>query len=307
MPTTTSRVSRRDFLAGLSATAGAVALRGRFAWSAETPAAKSPPKVRKGSDVVTLGKSGLRPTLLGVGTGTDSGREQREIGQDEFTRMIRHALDRGIRYIDTADNYKTHPFISKALEGVPRDKYFIQSKTAAREADKIPAAIDRFLKELNVEYVDSLLMHCMTRGTWPADMRRVVDAMQEAKRKEKIKAIGVSCHGWDPLSAAPDAEALDVQLVRINPFGLIMDATPEKVVPVIRKMHESGRGIIGMKIFGNTGLDSRQERLQSIKYVLGLGCVDCFTIGFTSIAQFDEAMDLIEEASGGKASAEKPV
>jgi predicted aldo/keto reductase-like oxidoreductase len=285
-------VSRREFLAGLTAAAGAVALRGRFAFAAESQA-----KARKASDVVTLGRTGLRPTLLGIGTGTRGGSQQRGIGQEAFTRLVRHALDRGLRYVDTADSYQTHAMVRQALDGVPRDRYFIQSKSFSREPAKIQADLDRYLKELHVDYIDSLLMHCMTTGTWPVDMRPLVDALHDAKRKGKIKAIGVSCHGWDPLAASPQAGGVDVQLVRINPFGLVMDGKPEKVVEVIRKMHQGGRGIIGMKIFGESGLKNRQERLDSLKYILGLGCVDCFTIGFGSIAQLDETMDLVEEAS----------
>jgi predicted aldo/keto reductase-like oxidoreductase len=291
-------VSRRKFLAGLTAAAGAVTLRGRFACAAESQA-----KARKASDLVTLGRTGLRPTLLGIGTGTRGGSQQRGIGQQAFTRLVRHALDRGVRYVDTADSYQTHPMVRQALDGVPRDRYFLQSKSFSREPAKIQADLDRYLKELHVEYIDSLLMHCMTTGTWPVDMRPLVDALRDAKRQGKIKAIGVSCHGWDPLAASPQAEGVDVQLVRINPAGLVMDGKPEKVVEVIREMHQAGRGIIGMKIFGEGALKSRQERLASLKYVLGLGCVDCFTIGFGGTAELDETMALIEEAGSLKAAA----
>ncbi|MGA2068958.1 MAG: aldo/keto reductase [Thermoguttaceae bacterium] len=291
-------VSRREFLAGLTTAAGAVALRGRFTFAAETRA-----KACKADDLVTLGRTGLRPTLLGIGTGTRSGSLQRGLGQEGFTRLVRHALDRGIRYVDTADSYQTHAMVGKALEGVPRDRYFIQSKSFSREPAKILADLDRFLKELRVEYIDSLLMHCMTKGTWPAEMRPVIDVLRDAKQKGKIKAIGVSCHGWEPLAASPQAEGVDVQLARINPRGLVMDEKPERVVEVLRKMHQAGRGIIGMKIFGESGLANRQERLASLKYVLGLGCVDCFTIGFGSIAQLDETIDLVAEAGTLRAAA----
>jgi predicted aldo/keto reductase-like oxidoreductase len=286
-----SEISRREFLAGATAAAGAAVLAGRFA-----VAAQAAPKVIKGTDLVKLGKSGLQMTLLGLGTGTVSGNQQRALGMDGFKKMFREALDRGIRYIDTADMYKCHPFVRNAMEGVARDKYFIQTKTTAKTPDKAKADIERFLKELNVEYIDSLLMHCMTTSSWPTDMRPVQDVLQEAKQKGQIRALGFSCHGWDPLAASVDAKGIDVQLARINPFGAVMDSTPEKVSAVLKKVHDAGRGVIGMKIYGETGFDSREKRLQSLKYVLGLGCVDCFTIGFTSIQQIDETLELIEKA-----------
>ena len=299
-----SVVSRRDFIAGLTA-AGTTVLAGRLAW------ADSATKIKKGTDLVKLGRTGIQTTVLGIGTGTNSGNQQRALGQAGFTKLVRHALDRGIRYIDTADMYRAHPFVRNALEGVPRDKYFIQTKTGARSADKANKDIERFFEELHVDYIDSLLIHAMFRGDWVTEMRPVMDALQEAKEKGKVRAVGVSCHGWEPLAASLDTDWPDVQLVRINPFGTLMDGPgkedprkedpqlAKKVAAVVKKMHEKGRGIIGMKIYGETGFGSKEKRLESLKYVLGLGCVDCFTIGFTSVAQLDETLDLIEQAQAG--------
>jgi len=254
------------------------------------------PDIKSGVDRITLGRTGLKTSVLGIGTGTVGGSQQLAMGSDNFTKMVRHALDRGIHYIDTADNYSTHVFVRLALQKVPREKYFIQTKTRARSAEVLHADIERFRRELRVDYIDSVLMHCMTTPTWPTDMRPVMDALYEEKQKGRVKAVGVSCHGWEPLVASVDVDWVDIQLARINPFGMKMDGRPEDVAAVLKKMHDAGRGIIGMKIYGETGLNSRDERLQSLKYVLGLGCVDCFTIGFTSIQQIDETLDLIEQA-----------
>lgn len=284
-----SSISRRDFLAG-SAALGTAVLAAR-----DLPAAEAA-KIKKASDLAVLGRTGLRPTILGLGTGTRGGREQRDLEYDGFTKLVRYGLERGLQYIDTADSYKTHEFVRRALEGVARDKYFIQTKTWAKTADKAKEDIDRYLKELNVEYVDTLLMHCMQKGSWPTDMRPVMDVLEDAQRKGKIKAYGISVHGWEPLAASVETDWPQVQLVRINPFGDKMDEKPEKVAPLIKKMHEKGRGVIGMKIYGESGFDSAEKRLESLRYVFKLGCVDCFTIGFKSAAQIDETMDLIEKA-----------
>lgn len=246
--------------------------------------------------MVTLGRTGIKTSVLGIGTGTVGGREQRNMGTDGFTKMVREALDRGVHYIDTADNYHTHVFVQIALQGVPREKYFIQTKTRAQTAEVARADIERFRRELRVDYLDTVLMHCMTTGDWPTQMRPVMDVLYEEKQKGRIKAIGVSCHGWDPLAASVETDWCDVQLVRINPFGLKMDGKPEDVAAAVKKMHDAGRGIIGMKIYGENGLESREQRLQSLKWVLGLGCVDCFTIGFSKIEQIDETLQLIAEA-----------
>ena len=284
-----STITRREFLVGAAA-AGTAVLAGPRSFSAETAT------VARGTDLVTLGNSGLKTTMLGLGTGTRGGSEQREIGQAKFTALVRHALDRGIQYVDTADAYRAHPFVRKALAGVPRDRYFVQTKTRAKDAEKAKADIERFRSELQIDRLDTLLMHCMQQGGWPSEMRPVMDVLEDAKQKGRVGAVGVSCHGLDPLKTAADCDWIDVHLVRINPFGAKMDGKPEEVAEQIEKMHGKGRGVIGMKIFGENGFDSLEQRLQSLKYVLGLGTVHAFTIGFVSTQQIDETLDLIERA-----------
>ena len=285
-------ISRRHFVLG-TATAGAAALAQRVGWAAADQV--STPK--KGTDIVTLGKSGIRTSILGIGTGTRGGSEQRALGEAGFTKLVRHALDSGVRYIDTADSYRMHYLVSTALQGVSSDKYFVQTKTTAKHPEVAKADIERFRRELGLQTLDTLLMHCMTRGGWDVDMRPVMDVLYDAKEKGRVRSVGVSCHGFPPLVTSADCEWIDVHLVRINPFGDMMDDTPEKVAEQIRKMHDLGHGVLGMKIFGETGFDSPEKRLQSLKYVLGLGCVDAFTIGFTSTAQIDETLAMIEQAT----------
>jgi len=140
-------------------------------------------------------------------------------------------------------------------------------------------------------------MHCMTTGNFPTQMRPVLDVLLEEKAKGRIRAVGVSCHGYEPLVASVDCPDLDVHLVRINPFKLHMDENADKVIAEMRKMAAKGRGILGMKIYGETGYDSREQRLEALKLALSSGCVHAFTIGFTRPEQIDETLELIEEAA----------
>ena len=110
--------------------------------------------------------------------------------------------------------------------------------------------------------------------------------------------MGVSCHGWDPIEASVDCDWIDVQLARINPTGAKMDGPPEEVAAHLKKMHAKGRGVLGMKIFGEGDFTMPQQRFASLKYVLGLGSVDAFTIGFSSGAQIDETLAMIEKVLG---------
>src|SRR5262245_31628532 len=86
------------------------------------------------TDVVTLGRSGVKVTRLAFGTGSFSGQVQRALGQDGFTRLVRHAYDSGIRFFETAESYgEMHKMLGVALQGIPRDSYRLMSKVTTRQ------------------------------------------------------------------------------------------------------------------------------------------------------------------------------
>ena len=300
-----SILTRRQFLASTSMAAAGTAFSGRIA-TAEAPAAARPVKIKTGIDTMTLGKSGVKTSVLGIGTGTRSGREQADMGTDAFVRLIREAYDRGIRYIDTADMYgykdeakgpKAHMMVKAALKELPQGEMFVQTKLWSRNAELAKTDLERIRRELGLETLDTLLIHCMTKDNWNVDLRPVMDFYLDAKEKGQIRALGVSCHDLGALKTAAETPEIDVHLVRINPFEMKMEGTPDEVSAQIAKMHADNRGVIGMKIFGEGLCKTREERLESLKYVLGLGTVQAFTIGFSKIEHIDETLKLIEEAA----------
>src|SRR5580698_2416215 len=134
---TMTQCSRRNFLkTGLAA--GVLAGTGSL-----------PVKAARGSatDWVTLGKSGVKVTRLAFGTGTISGKTQRDLGQDQFTRLVRHAYDQGIRFFETAESYgEMHKMLGIALKGVPRDSYRLMSKVTTHEGANPQEKIDELRK-----------------------------------------------------------------------------------------------------------------------------------------------------------------
>ena len=294
-------ITRRQFIKGTAALAGTTLLS-----SCSTgPLAKEhkPTAV----DQVTLGKTGLRLSRLGVGTGTRGGMIQRELGQDEFTRLIRYAYDQGITYIDTAENYKTHTMVREAIKGLPREKLFIQSKMPG-VPEKPLEVLDRYRKELGVDYIDSLLVHAARRADWYEERKRLLDAFEEAKAKKIIRAHGVSCHSLPALRKAAELDWVDVNLVRVNPQGAHID-TPDTgrrvssdashlppVLEQIKVMHENRHGVIGMKLIGNGDFTDSEDREKSIQFAMQPGLVDAAAIGFKSPAEIDEAIKRINLA-----------
>jgi predicted aldo/keto reductase-like oxidoreductase len=288
-----TRVSRRDFLKS-SAAAGLATGLGTSRFSAL--AAR-----KTATDWVTLGNSGIQVTRLALGTGTFAGRVQRELGQQEFTRLVRHAYDRGIRFFESADAYgEMHEMLAKALQGIPRDSYKLMTKIPWRGQGETSAALDRYRKELNSDYFDILLMHCLRTPDWSQELAQLQDDLSEAKEKKIILSHGASCHGLLPLRQFPGHKWLDVALLRINHKGAVMDSLRggrtgdvQEVVSHIEQIHGQGTGVIGMKLIGEGQFTQPEDRDASLEFVMQLGTVDAVTIGFKSTAEIDEAIDRI--------------
>ncbi|MFN7998352.1 MAG: aldo/keto reductase [Bryobacteraceae bacterium] len=256
---------------------------------------------RSAADWVTLGKSNVKVTRLAFGTGTHSGRVQRELGQDGFTRLVRYAYDHGIRFFETAESYHGMPeMLASALKGLPRDSYRLMTKYSTPPSGDPAAKIDEFRKTLNTDYIDILLLHCLRPPTWASDYAGLMDGFQAAQEKGAIVARGASIHGLPALRTIPGNQWLQIAMIRMNHNGTRMD-TPEmrdvdlhgdvrEVVDHTKKVHTQGMGVISMKLCGE-GQFSREERDGAMKFAMNLGCVDSVTIGFKNTAEIDEAID----------------
>jgi len=249
---------------------------------------------KSATDMVTLGKTGIQVSLVGMGTGSiGSGQasNQTRLGVKEFTRVVRHALDHGVRFFDVADQYGSHVYLREALKGVPRDQYVIQTKTHATNVPDARSHLERYRLELGVEYIDIVLLHCMQKSAWPHDHQGSMDYLMKAKEEKIIRAHGTSCHGMDPLRTSAKNLFVEVDLARVNPEGLIMDdKKPDEVASVLEEMHNAGKGVIGMKILGEGRINAPERKDASLRYVLGLGTVDAFIIGFQSTDQVDDIL-----------------
>lgn len=287
------RFTRREFLATGSA-----------ALVAATPAQAAK---RAATDLVPLGNSGVKVTRLALGTGTYSGTVQRELGQEGFNRLVRHAYDSGIRFFETADAYTGMPqMLAAALKGIPRDSYKLMTKYRIRDMENPQATIDRFRSDLNSDYFDILLMHCLRSPNWPEETKKLQDAFSEAKSKKIILAHGASVHGLQALRPFPGEQWLDVALLRTNHKGVKMDSMQTRdtedigdvaeVFTHAKKLHKDGTGVLGMKLVGEGRFTNPEDREAAMQFVMRSGCVDAVTMGFKSAAEIDEAIDRMNRA-----------
>ena len=283
--------SRRNFLkAGLAA--GVLAGTGRL-----------PVRAARGSatDWVTLGKSGVKVTRLALGTGTISGQVQRNMGQEGFTRLVRHAYDHGVRFFETSETYGgMHEMLGIALKGIPRDSYRLMSKVTTRPGVDPQQKIDDLRKLANTDYFDIMLMHYQHVATWPTDTQRWQDGISEAQVKKAVIGRGASVHGLPALRQAPGNQWLEIAMIRMNHKGSHMDAEDfatgglgnvSEVVEHTKQVHQQGMGVISMKLVGEGSFTTREDRQAAMKFAFNNAGVDSVTVGYKSTAEVDEAIE----------------
>jgi 1-deoxyxylulose-5-phosphate synthase len=290
-----SNPTRREFLrTGLAA--GTIAITGTLPMIAQRQTA---------TDLVTLGRSKVKVTRLAFGTGSFSGQVQRDLGQDGFTRLVRYAYDRGIRFFETAESYgEMHKMLGIALHGIPRETYQLMSKVTTRDGENPQQKFDELRKLASTEYFDIMLLHWQHTASWPTDTRRWQDAILEAESKKVVVSHGASVHGLPALRQVPQNKWLDLAMIRVNHKGKSMDAenyatqglgnVPE-VVARVKEARKQGMGVISMKLTGE-GTFNREDRRQAMRFAFKNAGVDCVTVGYKSTVEIDEAIENLDMA-----------
>jgi 1-deoxyxylulose-5-phosphate synthase len=316
-----NRITRREFIRDATVSAGAALL------TSHAPGFSAQNQVKKHSDQVTLGKTGIKLSRIGFGCGTNSGELQRGLGHEKFNDLIRYAFDQGITYFDTADSYGTHAWVREAIKGIPREKLYIQSKIMVMggfggfggmgmgrgmgmggNSGNALELLDRFRKELNVDYIDTVLLHCQIDQNWDEQVKSLRDGLEEAKQKKLIRAHGVSCHSLPATKKAASLDWVDVNLVRVNPQGVNIDTQEmavfgssnesdfPAVVEQIKIMKKNGHGIIGMKMIGEGQFTNIADRKKAFTWAMQSNLVDAVVVGMKSRAEIDEAISHINAA-----------
>jgi aryl-alcohol dehydrogenase-like predicted oxidoreductase len=308
-------LDRRRFL---GATAGAAAALGagsmlRADETSPTPpeATTSPAAAPPGPPMIELGKTGIKMSRLGQGTGVHGGERQSDqtrMGFAKLVELMRHAYDRGIRFFDLADLYGTHVYFREALQSMDREKLAILTKlwwrydgpedqtSAPERRQMVRTALERFRHELTTDYIDIVLLHCLMRPDWSDHMQPYMEVLSEEKQKGRIKALGCSCHNFEAMKTAAVTPWVDVILARINMKGgkeVMMDGSREEVEGVLRIARQNGKAIIGMKVFGEGRLADQREAC--MKYAQECGLLDAMTIGFHTPDQIDDVLRLMHK------------
>jgi len=175
------------------------------------------------------------------------------------------------------------------------------TKYRARPDNDPKTALERYRSEMNSEYFDIVLIHCVRSPQWPEETKRIQDTFSEAKDKKIMLAHGASVHGLQALRPFPEmTNWLDVGLFRVNHNGARMDTPHTQDVPergdvnevfaTVQKVHKAGVGVLGMKLIGEGQFTTTEDREAAMTKVMRSGAVDACTIGFKSPAEIDEAI-----------------
>ena len=260
---------------------------------------------------VTLGNTGIQVSRAGFGV-LPMGPSQLALPVEEGARILVYALDQGINFIDTAQYYRTYPYIREALRilrerasqenkeensaAAALEDIVICSKCLYGEYDVMMDAIHEACAELDRDYIDIFLMHEVRSGQLE-ERADAWQALKDAKAQGLVRAIGLSTHHVDVTAAAATMEDLDVVFPLINYAGLGIRsgdhfATKEEMMDAIRACHAAGKGIFSMKAFGGGSLTAYYQ--QALSYAFGQPEIDSVMIGFGKISDVDDLVSYLD-------------
>jgi uncharacterized protein len=241
---------------------------------------------------VKLGNTGMKINPLVYGT-LPLGPLQAGLTPEEGGRLIRHALERGVNLLDTAELYQTYPHIRAALNGYAGEVH-IASKTHAPDGLQARAHVERGLRELGIECFDIIHLHGARIADPFVERAGVLEELLRMKDEGKIAHVGLSSHFICAMRKAVAHPEIEVIHPLINRTGMgILDGSGAEMAEVIAANARSGKGVYTMKALAGGNLIS--EARASFRYVLGLEGVHGVAIGMLSGAEIDANLALLGE------------
>lgn len=243
-----------------------------------------------------LGRTGISVTPVGMGTLT-MGFSQKNLDIETGSRVIVHAVEQGINFLDTAQYYDTYRYLRPALDEIRRRKLdfpVICSKTLEEGYAETEAAVQECLEQLDIDTIDLFLLH-EVRGTEDFYARKDAwRALCDLKSNGLIKAIGISTHHVDACAEMAEIANCDVVFTLINRDGMGIrkgsePGTREEMEAAIRKCADAGKGIFTMKAFGGGNLI--HDYRSCLEYAAGIAGNTSVMIGMADTDQVDRAVE----------------
>jgi len=224
-----------------------------------------------------LGRTGLRVSRLCFGSLTVSPL-QADLPVREAARVMRHAFENGVNFVDTAELYQNYAHIRAALSGYD-DRVVLATKCYAYRRDQAEKSLHYALRSLKRDYIDIFMLH-------------ELEYLLGAKEKGLIRAVGISTHFVAGVEAGASDPAIEVIHPIVNRRGIgIRDGTAEAMIAAIRRAAENGKGVYGMKALGGGHL--LDEPAAALRFVLAVPGLASVAVGMQSTQEVDYNLCLV--------------
>ena len=248
---------------------------------------------------VTLGSTGISIFPLIFGT-LPLGPLQANLSPQEGGRLIRHALERGVTMLDTAELYGTYPHIREALAGYGGE-VVLATKTMAIDGATARAHVEKALRELGRERIEIVHLHGARLADPFVERAEVFEELGRMREQGLIGHVGLSTHYIAAVQKAARHPEVEILHPLINRTGLgIIDGGAAEMAQAIAACAATGTGIYAMKALAGGNLIASAR--ESIRHVLGLDGVQAVAIGMLSEAEIEANIALFEDGSANPAA-----
>jgi predicted aldo/keto reductase-like oxidoreductase len=256
--------------------------------------------VRPLTTLVPYGSTGISVSRLCWGTGLMAVLKH-NLSIEVAARILLRGLDLGVNFWDTADGYKTHPHVGYALRQVDRSRVVVNSKTPSKDHVGAVADVERYLREMGIEYIDTVMLHGIQT---PEEYRRragAMDALHKMKAAGKIRAVGISTHlgTGEIMDICATDPRVEVVLTTANIDGQMLEGDMKAHLPLIEKIHAAGKGICLMKTLAQGGLTQTPATIrQAIRFNLSLPYAHSVCVGVNRVEEVEYAVEITAEMEG---------
>ena len=223
---------------------------------------------------VLLGNTGMEVSVIGLG-----GIPIQRVSQEEATKIIMEAKNRGINFIDTAQGYTiSEKYIGNALKEAGRENFHIATKSMSYDYESMKIAIDKSLNSMELDYIDLFQVHNVSKQEQldlVVSENGALKALVEAKEKGLIRHIGITGHIREILMQAIEHEEFETIQFPFNPVE-------SQGTELFTKALEKGMGTIAMKPMAG-GAFTKQKL--SLKYIINSNLINVAIPGMDSIEQ----------------------
>lgn len=242
-----------------------------------------------------LGKTGVNVPILGYGTAPLGKIKVRDAPLiNKSARLLNHAIDQGITYLDTSPDYGSQPKVGEVMK-TRRDEVFLATKINTRQRRDVLAELQQNLKELQTDHIDLMQVHAVNAM---ADLEAALapdgtlTALEEARRQGMIRFVGITGHARPSVLAhALERYDFDTVLVALGVIDRLVTG-PEKVLLPLAQ--DKNVGVIAMKVYGHGSL---QQHELALRYSLSLPGVSTAIIGMRDEAEIDENVRLAQQGT----------